>query len=60
MIKKNPNGAIYRAVTKAVEENNGYCPCELIRNDDTKCPCKTFREQASGQCHCGRYIKEDE
>ena len=46
---------------KAVKENNGYCPCELIKNDDTKCPCKIFREQnTDGECHCGRFLKVSE
>lgn len=57
-IIKNPNTDVYNEVTKAVKENNGYCPCELVHNQDTKCICKTFREQAeTGECHCGRYIK---
>lgn len=57
-ITKNPDITIYEEVTKAVKDNNGYCPCELIKNKDTKCPCKNFREQkAEGECHCGRYVK---
>ena len=57
-IIKNPNTDVYNEVTKAVKENNGYCPCELVHNQDTKCICKTFREQTkAGECHCGRYIK---
>lgn len=60
-IIKNPDVAIYEEVTKAVKENNGYCPCELIKNDDTKCPCKIFREQnIDGECHCGRFLKVGE
>lgn len=59
--KKNPNQSIYRAVSEAVAENDGYCPCELVKNADTKCPCKAFREQTTiGQCHCGRYVKVEE
>jgi hypothetical protein len=26
--------------------------------EDTRCMCKEFREQAEGECHCGRYKKE--
>ena len=58
-IIKNPNIDIYNEVTQAVKDNNGFCPCELTQTDDTKCPCKTFREQAiEGYCHCGRYYKK--
>lgn len=46
-----------------VEANNGYCPCAIWQTPDTKCMCKDFREQESGECHCGRFEKvmvEDE
>lgn len=57
-IIKNPDIEIYDEVTRAVRDNGGYCPCELIKNDDTKCMCKTFKEQETqGECHCGRFVK---
>ena len=41
-----------------VDRNEGYCPCAVIKNQDTKCVCKQFREQNEpGLCHCGRYEK---
>lgn len=40
-----------------VEQNEGYCPCAIIKDEDTKCPCKEFREQDKGECRCGRYEK---
>ena len=42
-----------------VADNNGYCPCTVVKNDDTKCMCKEFKEQKSGLCHCGRFLKEE-
>ena len=45
-------------IREQLKQNDGYCPCQLIRNDDTKCMCKEFREQETGECHCGLYIKE--
>lgn len=57
-IIKNPDIEIYEEVTRAVRDNDGYCPCELIKNKGTKCICKTFKEQeAQGECHCGRFVK---
>ena len=44
-------------IRKLIRDNNGYCPCRLVRNDDTKCICKEFLEQEEGECHCGLYIK---
>lgn len=46
------------SVGDLVKANNGYCPCAVIKNEDTKCMCKEFREQEEpGLCHCGRYGK---
>lgn len=44
-------------VRHLVEQNNGYCPCMVVKNDDTKCMCREFKEQKSGLCHCGRFEK---
>lgn len=57
VIKKNPDGKKYHEVTEAVKQNDGYCPCLIERNEDTKCICKEFLEQESGFCRCGRYVK---
>lgn len=43
---------------KAIQDNDGYCPCSVEKTDDTKCVCKEFKEQTvSGNCHCGLYYK---
>ena len=39
------------------------CPCRTVRNEDTKCMCREFREQIKdpdfeGYCHCMLYYKE--
>lgn len=48
---------------KKLKDNGGYCPCQLVKNKDTKCMCKEFRDMKknniSGMCHCGLYILED-
>lgn len=44
-------------IAMLVAANGGYCPCAVVKNEDTKCICKEFREQESGLCHCGRYEK---
>ena len=51
IIEVNPN------IRELVAENNGYCPCTVLKNEDTKCMCKEFKEQESGLCHCGRFEK---
>ena len=56
----NPDKEKYLEATKAVEQNNGYCPCALIKSEDTRCICKGFRVEAKsgykGECECGRYV----
>lgn len=50
-----------RAIQDRLKANDGYCPCSIVKNADTKCMCKAFREQNEpGTCHCGLYIKEEE
>lgn len=57
-IIKNPNKEIYDSITQAVKDNNGYCPCLLIKDESTKCICENFKNQTTeGKCHCDRYIK---
>ena len=56
-IKLNPNKDIVRKIKEKIKENNGYCPCTLNKNEDTKCICKKFKEQEEGYCHCGLYFK---
>lgn len=58
-IKYNPDVLHVKKVRKALKENDGYCPCAISKNADTKCMCKEFREQykkgVTGKCHCGLY-----
>lgn len=46
-----------KEIIKAMKENDGYCPCMTKKNENTKCCCKAFRQQESGECHCGIFSK---
>ena len=51
----------FKRIVKMIESNDGYCPCKIAKNVDTKCMCREFREQTKpGKCHCGLYIKVEE
>ena len=58
-VRFNPDKKVVEAVWLALKETNGYCPCAIVKTDDTKCMCKDFREQVAngipGKCHCGLY-----
>lgn len=57
-IKVTSNKELEKEIRQRIKDNNGYCPCKILKNDDTKCICKEFLEQQSGECHCGLYYKE--
>ena len=57
-IYTNPNEEELKEIIEAVEANDGYCPCALEKNDDSKCMCKDFRDCVDTDfCHCGRFYK---
>lgn len=57
-IKQNPNEDELKEIIEAVDANEGYCPCALEKNPDTKCMCKEFRDNEDTDfCHCGRFYK---
>ena len=62
-IRLNENEKVVKMVKEGLKKKNGYCPCRLEMNEDTKCMCKEFREQIAdenfeGYCHCMLYYKE--
>lgn len=57
MIKVNKNKKLVAEIRQRIKDNNGYCPCRLLKNENTKCMCKEFRDQEEGECHCGLYVK---
>ena len=56
-IELNTNYEVVKAVREALAANDGYCPCKLLHISNNKCMCADFRNQISGECHCGLYIK---
>ena len=55
----NPDKDIVKEIRDRLKDTNGYCPCVIPDkwNNETKCICRSFIEQESGECHCGLYIK---
>ena len=51
----NPDIEKRKEIGKKIKNNQGYCCCMIVKNEDTKCPCKWQRE-----CICGLYIDEQE
>lgn len=61
-VRLNPDTETVNDIRKRLKDNNGYCPCNLVKNPDTKCRCKEFRDQIErgekGFCHCGLWYAE--
>lgn len=58
-IKINTDKQYVKNMRERIKENDGYCPCKLEKNEDTRCMCKEFLEQQEdGWCHCGLYYKK--
>lgn len=59
-IAVNSDKEFVKEMSKAIKDNNGYCPCRIEKTKDTKCMCKEFRDMEEGTCHCGLFIKYKE
>lgn len=62
MIKVTDNKEVKETVLAGLKRNKEkygkkYCPCSLVRDEDTICMCKEFREMEEGTCHCQLYVK---
>lgn len=48
------NQKVYDTVTGRLALNDGYCPCQPSKTQDTLCPCKYMRKYNT--CRCGLYV----
>lgn len=69
-ITLSKNTELVKTIREKLDENHKkygkrFCPCVIPtlynsqNSDDYICMCKEFREQKSGECHCGLYIKSE-
>lgn len=42
IIKINPDKEFVKEMREKLRENDGYCPCVIVKTPDTKCMCKDF------------------
>lgn len=55
-MKLNDNKEHVERILMGLEKKNGYCPCVVVQNEDTICPCKKMREE--NICCCKLYINK--
>lgn len=53
----NPNEEKTLKIIKAIYKNDGYCPCRIIKNEDSKCPC--LEMLTNHKCHCGLFVNDN-
>ena len=59
-IQISDDAELVKKIKEKLKENDGYCPCVIEKDEDTKCMCKEFRMKTTpGECHCGLYVKVD-
>ena len=58
-IRLTDDSDLVSEIKQQLKDNDGYCPCRLLKIPENKCMCKEFREQDIGVCHCGLYEKYD-
>lgn len=52
------NKEVVEEVRRKLKENDGFCPCKLVKSPENKCICQEFLNQKElGECHCGLYVK---
>ena len=54
----NPNLEERKRIGKKILEASGFCPCMIVQNQNTKCPCLDKREKQI--CICNLYVEESE
>ena len=55
-MKLNDNKEHVEKILIGLEKKNGYCPCVIVQNEDSICPCKKMREES--KCCCKLYINK--
>jgi ferredoxin-thioredoxin reductase catalytic subunit len=68
----NPNEQYIEKMLESLSNNDGYCPCQIEKTENSKCPySKNFLPKistnkvlcknsvATGRCHCLLYIEKE-
>lgn len=53
----NPDTDYVKVIIQGIKKRNGHCPCRIMADDTTLCPCDEFVK--TGKCKCRLFIKKD-
>lgn len=52
---------LYEFLSENAIGNMEYCPCAIVRDESTKCPCESMKQSPIGSvCDCRLYKKVEE
>jgi len=54
----NPDKEKVKQIREKLKLNLNHCPCRLLADDNSLCPCLDFRE--TQECICQLFIKAEE
>lgn len=54
----NPDKEYVEKILEGIRRKDGHCPCRLVADDTTLCPCDEFVEKQI--CKCNLFVKKDE
>lgn len=59
-VTTNSDKEYVQEIRTKLKNNDGFCPCKIVKTEDTKCMCKEFRDMIErgeeGECHCGLFV----
>ena len=53
----NPDKEYVNKIIEGINRKNGHCPCRVISDETTLCPCDEFIQD--GICKCKLFIKDE-
>ena len=54
----NPDKEYVEKIIEGIRRKDGHCPCRVVSDDTTLCPCDEFVEKQI--CKCNLFVKNDE
>lgn len=53
----NPDKEYVEKIIEGIYKKNGYCPCRVIQDESTLCPCDEFINDKI--CRCKLYVRKE-
>lgn len=53
----NPDKEYVNKIIEGINRKNGHCPCRVVSDETTMCPCDEFVQE--GICKCKLFIKDE-